>query len=177
VPDKPAHILEIPDSLGRDVDRFREGSGPAPPMEAFMSDASLEQARTATAAQVAPVHQQDLVPITAAEATARTTFNGTSLPKHPVPRRVIPAPFRRDRIAISHHGRAWTTCLAREVAPGDVVPEVGLITENRTVTRYAAVAGVPHVATGMKHILIGAGGNELALEPGDTVRAFRLTGL
>jgi len=48
--------------------------------------------------------------------------------------------------------------------------------ENRPVVRYEAIAGVSAVATGMKNILIGAGGIEQAFEPGDTVRAFRLAG-
>jgi hypothetical protein len=174
VADRPQHILEIPESLGRDVDRYREGRGEAPPMEAFMSDATLEAAEQATAAAAAPVHAEQLVPISAAEAARRTTFDGETLPRLPRPARVIPAPFRRDRISIDRHGRAWATVPARLVAAGDVVPGIGRVTENRAVTRYETVAGVPGVATGMKNILFGAGGIEQAFEPGEHVRAFRL---
>ena len=174
--DKPQHILEIPDSLGRDVDRYRAGAGPAPPMEAFMSDASLEAASAATGLAAAPVREENLRPITAAEAARRATFDGEALPGHPVPRRVLPAPFRRQQISIEHHGRSWVSCRADQVAVGDTVPDIGRVTENRSVLRYAKVAGVPDVAVGMKNILIGAGGVEQAFEPGDIVRAFRLAG-
>src|SRR6202012_5730263 len=110
LPDKPGHIIEIPDSLGRDVDRFREGRGPAPDVEAFMSPEALEQVEVQTAAAAAPVHAEDLRPITRAEAAARTTFDGEHLPSGiPQLKRVIPAPYRRDRIEISHHGRVWVT--------------------------------------------------------------------
>jgi len=50
------------------------------------------------------------------------------------------------------------------------------VTENRAVTRYERVAGIPGVAVGMKNILIGAGGIEQAFEPGQAVRAFRRAG-
>jgi hypothetical protein len=89
---------------------------------------------------------------------------------------VLPAPFRRQQISIEHHGRSWVSCRADQVAVGDTVPDIGRVTENRSVLRYAKVAGVPDVAVGMKNILIGAGGVEQAFEPGDIVRAFRLAG-
>lgn len=171
MPDRPAHIIEIPDSLGRDVDRWREGNGEAPPMEAFMSDASLEAVAAQTAA--APVHAEDLVPISPAEAARRTTFDGQTLPNMPVTRRVIPPPFQRQRINISRHGRTWQPCRAEDVQLGDTVPDVGLVTGRRVVTRYAKVAGVPDVAVGRKVILTGKGGIERAFDPTELVRAHR----
>ena len=75
--EKPAHILEIPDSLGRDVDAYREGRlKDAPPVDAFLSDTALQQAWDATRAS--PVHAEDLVPITGAEAARRTTTTPTA---------------------------------------------------------------------------------------------------
>ena len=135
MPDKPAHVIEIPDSLGRDVDAYREGRGEAPPIEAFMSDESLEQVQRQTAA--APVHAEDLVPISQAEAADRTTIRGDTLPRMPVTRPVIPAPFRRPSISISHHGRTWQPCRAGDVQVGDTVPGVGLVTGRQIVTQYA----------------------------------------
>jgi hypothetical protein len=176
MPDKPAHIIEIPDSLGRDVDRYREGKGEAPPMDAFMSDESLAQVEAQTAAAATPVHAEDLVPISAGEAAERTTIRGETLPRMPTTRRVIPAPFRRPSIRITHHGRAWQPCRAEDVEVGDTVPDLGLVTDRQIVTRYATVAGVPDVAIGMKVILTGAGGIEQAFDLTEPVRAHRKAG-
>jgi hypothetical protein len=170
--DKPAHIITIPDSLGRDVDKFREGRGPAPDVSAFMSDESLAEVAKSTAAAV--VRQEDLRPITAGEAASRITFDGEHVPSVPRTARVLPAPFRRSRISIDHHGRQWQTCRADRVAPGDMVPDLGRVASAETVTVRATVAGVPGVAVGMKVLLTGVAGNQAEFEPGATVRAFRL---
>jgi hypothetical protein len=173
--DKPAHILEIPDSLGRDVDRYREGKGPAPPMEAFMSDAALAQVERQTAAAAAPVHAEDLIPISKAEAARRTTLDGETLPNMPATRRVIPAPFRRERIDLDRHGREWTSCPAEDVKKGDMVVDVGRIDRDaELVTLRGTVAGVTDVATGMEVVLTGIAGNQVKFAPGSRVRAFRL---
>ena len=174
--DRPGHILEIPESLGRDVDRYREGRGAAPPVEAFMSDAALEQAGRQTAAAAEPVHAEDLVPITKAEAASRVTFDGEHLPRVPATRRVIPAPFRRPRFDLDRHGRSWASCRADAVEEGDMVALDGTsfrVASVERVTRYEAVAGVPGVATGMKVIITGIAGNQVVFEPGSSVRAFR----
>jgi hypothetical protein len=169
-------MLEIPDSLGRDVDAYREGKlKDVPPVEAFMSDAALEQVDRQTAVAAQPLHAEDLVPISKAEAARRTTFSGDSLPSMPATRRVIPPPFRRPRISIDHHGRSWTTCPVEAVRPGDMVVDVGRVAcPPETVTAREAVAGVPDVATGMRVILTGVAGNQVPFSPGSRVRAFRL---
>lgn len=174
--DKPGHILEIPESLGRDVDAFYAGKRPAPPMEAFMSDAALEQVAAQTAAAATPVHAEDLVPITKAEATRRTTFDGETLPNMPATRRVIPAPFKRPRFDLDRHGRDWTTCPAEKVAKGDMVAVGGQafrVESVEQVNRYETVAGIPDVATGVKVIITGIAGNQAEFDLGQNVRAFR----
>jgi hypothetical protein len=168
--DRPGHLLEIPDSLGRDVDRYNAGTGPAPPIEAFLPDEVLAD----VAGRSGPVRQEDMVPITAAEAANRVRFDGEHLPRAPRTARVLPAPFQRQRVDLTRHGRAWTQCRADEVAIGDVVPDVGRIALAEPVIRYETVAGVPDVAVGMKVILTGVAGNRVAFEPGETLRAFRL---
>jgi len=175
VSDKPAHMIEISDALARDVDRAREGRLKGTlPVEAFMSDAAVEQAEQQTAAASAPVHAEDLRPITAAEAAVRSTFDGETLPGHPVPRRVLPEPFRRPRIDIEHHGRQWTTCPVERITEGDMVVDVGRIARDaETVIRREAVAGVPDVAVGMKVILTNVVGSQVSFELGVRVRAFR----
>ena len=175
--DKPAHIVEIPDSLGRDVDKARAGTLKGTlPVEAFMSEGALAEVAASTAAN-ATVRQEDLVPITKAEAARRTTFDGEHLPRVPATRRVIPAPFRRDRVSLDRHGRAWQSCRADSVAAGDVVPEVGRVAAVDFDIRYETVSGVPDVATGMKVILVGIDGARTALDPAQQVRAFRLAEL
>jgi hypothetical protein len=176
VSDKPAHVLEIPDSLGRDVDRARAGKLKGDlPVEAFLSDGALQQVQDATRA--APVHAGDLIPISPAEAARRVTFDGEHLPRVPATRRVIPEPFARPSFNLDRHGRQWTSCRADDVAVGDVVPDLGQVTATETVIRYETIAGVPGVATGMKVILTGAAGNQAAFEAGQNVRAFRLAEL
>lgn len=171
--DKPAHILEIPDSLGRDVDRAREGKlKHALPVEGFLSDGALEQMEQAQRPDQT-VHQRDLVPISPAEAARRTTFDGQTLPKLPTLKRVIPEPFRRDRVSLDRHGRSWQNCRADQVAVGDMVPEVGRVVDVGTELKYETVAGMTDVATGMSVIITGAGGSKLVLQPGDSVKAFR----
>lgn len=172
--EKPAHILEISDALGRDVDRAREGKIAPPPIEAFMSDAALGQVEAQTAAAAAPLHAEDLVPITKEEGARRTRFNGETLPSLPATRRVLPPPFRRQRIDISHHGREWTTCPAEAVKEGDMVVDVGRVAKDaETEIVRDTIAGVQGVAVGMKVILTGISGTRLAYEPGQPVRAFR----
>lgn len=179
--DKPAHILEIPESLGRDVDAFYAGKRPAPPVEAFMSDAALEQVDAQTAAAAAPVHAGDLIPISKAEARTRTTLDGEHLPMMPATRRVIPEPFRRQRFDLDRHGRDWTTCPAEAVKKDDMVAVDGqafrVACDAETVIRREPVAGYSGVAVGMKVIITGIAGNRVAFDPGTRVRAFRLAEL
>jgi hypothetical protein len=179
--DKPAHILEIPDSLGRDVDKAREGRLKGSlPVEAFLSDGALAQQESATRAAMAPVHAADLRPISHAEAARRTTFDGTSLPRMPAARRVIPEPFKRPRFDLDRHGRDWVTCPAENVAAGDMVAAGGSAFRVRSVeqvTRRETVAGVPDVATGVKILITGIAGNQAEFELGQRVRAFRLAEL
>lgn len=174
--DRPAHILEIPDSLGRDVDKAREGRLKGElPVEAFMSEAALNEAAANTAQ--ATVHQGDLVPISKAEANRRTTFDGEHLPKVPRTMRVLPEPFRRPRFDLDRHGRTWQSCPVGEVQPGDVVPDVGRVASVEDDIRYETVAGIPDVATGMKVVLVGIDGSRTAFDPAQQVRAFRLAEL
>lgn len=173
--DKPAHILEIPDSLGRDVDAYRAGRlKEAPPVEAFMSDAAVAQVEAQTAAAAEPLHAADLVPISKQEAARRIAFDGEHLPKAPATRRVIPPPFQRPRFDLDRHGRTWQSCPVEKVSEGDMVTDLGRVARDPEILiSRETVAGIPDVATGMKVILTGIAGNQLSYEPGQSVRAFR----
>jgi hypothetical protein len=129
-----------------------------------------------TAAAAIPVHAEDLVPISQAEAAERTTIRGDTLPRMPTTRPVIPAPFRRPSIHIAHHGRTWQPCRAEDVEVGDTVPDLGRVAGRQIVRRYETVAGVPDVLVGMKVILTGAGGIERAFDLTEPVRAHRKAG-
>jgi hypothetical protein len=175
VADKPGHIIEIPDSLGRDVDKAKAGKLKGDlPIEAFLSDAALTQAEQQTSK--AAVHAEDLTPISGVEAAARRTQHGASLPSMPATRRVIPEPFRRPSVSLDRHGRSWQRCRAEQVQEGDVVPGAGRVESVELVTRYETIAGVPDVAVGMKVIIKGAGGAELPFNPKDMIQAFRPAG-
>jgi hypothetical protein len=172
--DKPGHIIEIPDSLGRDVDRWKEGKGEAPPIDAFMSDASLDQVAAQTAQVARAVPAESLTPITHAQAASLTRFDGDTMPLIPRTQRVIPPAFRRPSIEISHHGRAWERVNAEDVARGDTVPGVGLVVKAETVRRLQPVDGWGGVVESMKVILTGKSGTSVAFDLGEQVQAHRL---
>ncbi len=141
MPEKPGHIIEISDSLGRDVDRWKAGQGEAPPMEAFMSDAALDQVAAQTAQVARAVPAESLTPITPAQAAELTRFDGETMPVIPRTRRVIPPPFRRDRIEVSRHGRKWLPTLVENVSIGDTVPGVGVVAKVERWRRLEPVDG------------------------------------
>jgi hypothetical protein len=174
MPDKPGHIIEISDALGRDVDKAKAGTLKAElPVEAFMTEGALEQVTAASAADLVPA--ESLVPISREEALRRETFDGQTLPTSlPTMRRVRPAPFRRERISIEHHGRSWQRCPADVVTAGDTVPGVGLVTATELVTRRGTVSGVPDVAIGMTVILTNLAGERHPFDLPQQVQAFRL---
>lgn len=166
-------MLEISPALDRDLEKAAAGKIPPPPMEAFMSDAALQQAEDATRAASQPVHAEDLRPISRAEAASRTTFAGEHLPGLPATRRVIPPPFRRDRIAVDHHGKTWQSIPADEVTSGDMTELVGKVTGVQSVLRRETVAGHEDVAVGTDIILTGAGGVTAVVDAAARVRVFR----
>lgn len=172
--DKPGHVIEIPDSLGRDVDRWKEGKGEAPPVEAFMSDASLDQVAAQTAQVARAVPAESLTPISKAQAAELTRFDGETMPLIPRTQRVIPPPFRRDRIEVSHHGRKWLPTLVEDVSIGDTVPGVGIVVKVERVRRLEPVKGWGGVVEGMKVILTGPSGTPVPFDLGERVQAHRL---
>lgn len=186
--------LHISDAMGRDIDK---GLAKDRDITDFLPD-HVNQALW-DAQHPGPVHAENLVPISKEEARRRTTFNGEEMPRFPATRRVIPAPFKRDRITGGSHGKAWTTIAAAGIVAGDIIPEVGLVTdrEERIVytTRTAVSEGLPWqsavialpgntlpvppeqaaemVALGVVIVVLGAGGNARTYDPGAEVKAFR----
>lgn len=170
--DKPGGVLQIPDSLGRDLDRAATGKIAAPPLEAFLSDETLQAAKDATDAAAAPVHAQDLKPISPAEAAARRTQRGESLPSMPAMRRVIPAPHRRPSVTGGSHGKSWRSVRADQVAEDDIIPDLGKVTAVAERQIRERVAG-HDVLTGLEVTVTGAGGITRSFAPDAPVRVFR----
>lgn len=178
--DRPGGVLEISPAVARDMEKAKEGKIPAPPIEAFMSDDMVNQIEDASAAKAQPVHAETLRPITRGEAQRRTTFDGTTLPSMPAPRRVVPPPFRRPSVSGGTHGKTWQNVRADQVGPGDILPDVGLVTSVGEDTEYwpmwRAVRGSTSdepVAVAVRVKLTGAGGVERVFAPGLSLRVFR----
>ncbi len=171
--DRPGGIIEIPESLSRDMEKAEQGKIAPPPIEAFLSDDTVQQIEAAAAVNTQPLQADSLRPITRREANARTTFNGDTLQNMPAPRRVIPPPFRRPRIDAGSHGKSWTNVRAEQVVPGDIIPEIGLVTGSHEVIRRETVAGVVGVAARIEWVVHGAGGVTRSFAPESQLTVFR----
>jgi hypothetical protein len=184
--DKPGHVITIPESLGRDVDKAREGRLKGQlPVEAFMSDAALAQVEAQSRAAATPVHAEQLIPISAAEGRRRRTFSGEGLPDFPQARRVIPPPFRRPSISAGRHGKTWGFIEAQSILNDDLIIGIGLVVavEEKVVYATKAELGISlpgvdedfeeRVAIGIAIVVTGKGGEVRAFRERDQVKVFR----
>lgn len=133
----------IPDKV---VDSLRKGKDV--PLEAI-SEAAAEMKEDHLAKRKAPVHAEDLRPITKAQAASMVS--GTTdgklqhgvMPRAPASRRVIPAPFRRPSISMQlpwEPRPVWGYCRADQVQAGDIVPDLGKVVGTDSRIRYADAA-------------------------------------
>lgn len=166
-------MLEISPALERDMAKAAAGKIEAPPIENFLSDATLASVEEATRRAAEPVHAEDLCPISRAEASRRTTFDGEHLPGMPAVRRVVPAPFRRERVTGGRHGKTWQPVRADQVACGDMTELVGVVASAEQVVRREDIAGVADVAVGADVVLTGIGGVMVTVDAAASVRVFR----
>jgi hypothetical protein len=149
IPDKIVDAIEA----GKDV-----------PIEALVSPGALDAHMEAEARRSEPVHMEDLTAVAKGDPRIAMNFDGESLPNAPATRRVIPAPFRRPRIELGHHGKSWQRLDACEVQPGDIVPDLGKITCSEAVTQYeprhlfVPGGGDDRVAVRVDWVLTGLGG-------------------
>jgi hypothetical protein len=90
------------------------------------------------------------------------------LPQAPARRRVIPAPFKRDSVAlVGGVRRAWCEVDVSEVEVGDIVPDVGMVDE---VLERAELGGD---RPGVYRTLVGIAGRRREFSPGEAVKAFQ----
>ena len=82
-----------------------------------------------------PVPVSSLTPVSAIPMTPG------QLPSVPRRQRVIPAPFRRNRIDISHHGREWLVVPARTLRKDDLVVDRGKIVDTQWLIEYDTIEG------------------------------------
>jgi hypothetical protein len=175
-------FLPISDAMARDLDN---GKADNRALDDFLPDSVLQSMKDAQDAQ-GTVHAEDLVPISKAEAARRTMFDGEHLPAAPATRRVIPAPYRRDRVIGGKHGKKWNEVRANQILKGDIIPDVGLVTEVEGTVRYETRGEIlnstaPYlcstddtlVAVGTDIHVTGAGGNEMTFDSKTNVRVFR----
>jgi hypothetical protein len=160
-------FLPITDAMARDLDN---GKADNRPIEDFMPDDVLQQMKDA---QGPTVRAQDLLPISKAEAARRTAFDGESLPHAPATKRVIPAPFRRDRISGGKHGKSWREMAAESVEVGDIIPDVGLVRAVHKRIRYEGEGKLGPIAAGLDVFVTGGDGRTHRSDARDTVRVFR----
>lgn len=173
IPDRVVNLLEG----GHDV-----------PVEALSSERVLERLEDQARQRAAPVHAEDLVAVPKGHPVTQIRHDGVSVPKMPVTRRVIPRPFARPRIDISHHGRTWQRKPVEQVRPGDMVPDVGKVAflpERRTcyLPRYHFFPAdydfglhgkdpSEMISVGLKLVLTGIDGREHFFAEDDWTRVF-----
>lgn len=167
------NIPYMTDNMKRALDKGKDL-----PIEQLVSDKGLAAIEAARARRAAPVHAENLVPISKQAAAQRTQLTrGGPLPAMPATRRVIPRPFQRPRIVVSAHGghgKTWQSVPAEDIAAGDIIPDLGEVVDKQEVIRREEVSGVRNVATGVSVIVVGAGGNVAAFnDPRELVRVFR----
>jgi hypothetical protein len=129
------------------------------PVEEVLHPKTVEMLHNQASTKDDPVRADKLQAITPAEALTRRTFDGESLPSMPRPRRVIPAPFQRTRVAGGQHGKSWRPVEAIEVFEGDMHEGVGRVAHREF--RNGRV------------VLVGKGGLVSELDAGTATRVFR----
>lgn len=139
-------------------------------IEEVLGEATVEKVAAENVARAEPVRAGQLTPITHAEAARRRTQRGETLPNMPTMRRVIPEPFRRERISIRVPGepqKVWMSVKAVQVCPGDIVPDVGLVQDVRSRVRHRRRDEI--VLPRLDHLTTGARGDDMVAVGEDTI--------
>lgn len=157
------------------------------PIEAMISeDSSRKLHRQAALAEEiaeerqkrasAPIHMEGLQPLPQGmPRMPNGVIPGGSDATTLVPsmRKTIPAPYKRPRIAIEHHGKTWAYAKAESVVKDDLVVDFGKIAEVQQRTNYDKIAGLK-VAVGVDVVLINIMDEVKVFDPTEQVRVFRV---
>lgn len=186
--------LPISDGMAKDLD---SGKAVGRDVADFLPDAVAQELYDQS--NPGPVHAENLIPISPQQAAEMRTIDPASgtLPKFPGTRRVIPAPFRRDRLVGGSHGKAWCLILADKIVRGDIITDIGLVVSVEEKVRYKSRGevvegetgeriGLPgltmaplvndiQVAVGRDYVVTGAGGNQRTFGSHEQVKVFRRT--
>lgn len=179
--------LPISNAMGRDID---SGKAAGRDVADFLPDDVAQELYDQTTSARAPVHAENLIPISPSEGAAMRQIDpeSGSLPRFPATRRVIPAPFQRDCITGGSHGKAWTLVTADQIRKGDIIPDLGLVVDVQDEVRREKIAdlvapedlqnvsiGSPEgfAAAGTQHIVTGAGGKVVTFPSHAEVKVFR----
>lgn len=167
------NIPYMTDNMKRALD-----TGKDLPIEQLVSDDARAAVEADRSRRSRPIRADHMVPISRAEAAARTKLTPDGpLPLMPATKRVLPAPFQRPRVVVSSlsgHRKTWQSVRVDEVQEGDIIPDLGRVVDVTSVTRREDVGPVKDVATGITHVLVGAGGNVAAFhDPHERIQVFR----
>lgn len=182
--------LPISNAMGRDID---SGKAASKDLADFLPDSVAQELYDQTTANRGPVHAENLIPISREQGTdlRRIDPAAGTLPRFPSTRRVIPAPYKRDRAVGGSHGKAWTLVLAGKIVAGDIITDIGLVTAVQERMLYGTVsdftgqhgdqpadaagqwAAGDKVATGTEYVVTGAGGRIVAYPASAEVKVFR----
>jgi hypothetical protein len=186
VADGGSRYLPISDGMAKDID---SGKAATRDLADFLPDNVAQELHDSS--NPGPVHAENLIPISPQQGAAMRAIDpeSGSLPKFPATRRVLPAKFKRDAVTGGSHGKAWTLVAAghqqQGIREGDIITEVGLVTEVLRRVRYGSVAeftdGQPagsfnaedQVAEGTDVVVTGMGGKILVYDAGAEVKVFR----
>jgi hypothetical protein len=134
-----ANLPVIPDKVAKAIQDGKDVS-----LESI-SEAASEIREKAGLEKAKPLDARTLTPITRHRANQIVSGSPDGklqrgvLPRAPATRRVIPAPFQRERIEIRVPGEPrpeWRNVRADQVRPGDIVPGVGMVMDITRRTRH-----------------------------------------
>lgn len=147
-----------------------------------------------TARANAPVHLEGLKPLP--QELRNSAVGPGIIPGGPdalgmAPRmaHTIPPPYKRDRIAIDHHGKSWAYARAETVQPDDIVVDFGKVVKvyERVIHQDISEIGdgdlkiAPglitgdRVAVGTEWVLVNVAGDSAIFDdPAEQVRVFRV---
>lgn len=185
MPEGGQQYLPISDAMAKDIDSGKAGDRD---LVDFLPDSVAQELYDAQ--HPGMVHAENLIPISREQGAEMRMIDPESgtLPRFPSTRRVLPAPFRRDRISGGSHGKTWHLLTAEQVRRGDIITDLGRVVQVEQKVAHSdvveqhnhlsdgTVEGCPGcfpVASGFEYEITGAGGKVVKWLAGREVKVFR----